>query len=60
MRVYGRHLEAEIEPFWDYLQAVRPKNTDELDIPAESEIKFNYGPQTQWTEEEYLRLCFKL
>ena len=33
---------------------------DELDVPEESEIEFNYGPETQWTEEEYLRLHFKL
>ena len=33
---------------------------DELDIPAESEIEFNYGPETQWTKEEYIHLCFKL
>ena len=54
MRIYGRHLEMEIEPFQDYLRAIRPKDTDKLDIPAESEIKFNYGPKTQWTEEEYI------
>ena len=54
MRIYGRNLETEVEPFWDYLQAIRPEDTDELDIPEESEIKFNYGPKTQWTEEEYL------
>ena len=60
MQIYGRHLETEVEPFWDYLQAVRPKDTDELDIPAKSEIEFNFGPETQWTEEEYIRLRFKL
>ena len=54
MRIYGHHLETEVEPFRDYLQAVRPEDTDELNIPEESEIKFNYGPETQWTEEEYL------
>ena len=60
MRIYGRHLKTEIEPFRDYLRAVRPEDTDELDIPAESEIEFNYGPETQWTKEEYIWLCFKL
>ena len=60
MRIYGRHLETEVEPFRAYLRAVQPKDTDELDISEESEIKFNYGPETQWTEEEYLRLRFKL
>ena len=60
MRIYGHHLETEVEPFRDYLRAVRPKDTDELDIPEESEIEFNYGPKTQWTKEEYLRLHFKL
>ena len=60
MQVYGYHLETEVEPFWDYLQAVQPEDTDELDIPEESEIEFNYGPETQWTDEEYLRLHFKL
>ena len=60
MRIYGRHLETEVEPFQDYLRAVRPEDTDELDIPEESKIKFNYGPETQWTKEEYLRLHFKL
>ena len=60
MRIYGRHLETEVEPFRDYLQAVQPKDMDELDIPEESEIEFNYGPKTQWTEEEYLQLHFKL
>ena len=60
MRIYGRHLETEVKPFWDYLQAVRPKDMDELDIPAESEVEFNYGPETQWTEEEYIQLRFKL
>ena len=38
----------------DYLRVVEPEDTDELDIPEESEIEFNYGPETQWTEEEYL------
>ena len=33
---------------------------DELDIPEESKIEFNYGPKMQWTKEEYLRLHFKL
>ena len=33
---------------------------EELNIPEESEIEFNYRPETQWTEEEYLRLHFKL
>ena len=33
---------------------------DELDIPAESEVEFNYRPETQWTEEEYIQLQFKL
>ena len=56
MRIYVRHLEMEIEPFRDYLRAIRPKDTDEL----ESEIEFIYGPETQWTKEEYIRLCFKL
>ena len=60
MRIYGRHLETEIEPFWDYLRAIQPEDTDELDVPTESEIKFNYRPETQWTEEEYIRLRFKL
>ena len=60
MQIYGRHLETEVKPFRDYLRAVRPKDTDELDIPAESEVEFNYGPETQWTEEEYIRLRFKL
>ena len=60
MRIYGHHLEMEVKPFRDYLQAVRPEDTDELDIPAESEVEFNYGPETQWTEEEYIRLRFKL
>ena len=60
MRIYGHHLETEVEPFWDYLRAVRPKDTDELDVPAESEVKFNYGPETQWTKEKYIRLWFKL
>ena len=41
MQIYGRHLETEVEPFQDYLRAVRPKHTDELDIPAESEVEFN-------------------
>ena len=49
MRIYGHHLEMEVKPFRDYLQAVRPKDMDELDIPAESEVKFNYRPETQWT-----------
>ena len=56
MRIYGRHLEMEVKPFWDYLPAVRPEDTDELDVPAESEVKFNYRPKTQWTEEEYIQL----
>ena len=56
MQIYGLHLEMEVEPFQDYLQAVQPKDTDELDIPAESEIEFNYKPKTQWTEEEYIWL----
>ena len=56
MRIYGRHLEMEVEPFQDYLRAVRPEDTDELDIPAESEVEFNYGPETQSTKEEYIRL----
>ena len=43
-----------MEPFQDNLRAVQPKDTDELDIPEESEIEFNYGPKTQWTKEEYL------
>ena len=60
MRVYGCHLETEVEPFWDYLRVVRPEDTDELDIPEESEIEFNYRPKTQWIEEEYLQLHFKL
>ena len=60
MQIYGRHLETEVEPFRDYLRAVLPEDTDELDIPAESEVEFNYGPETQWTEEEYIRLRFKL
>ena len=30
------------------------RRDDELDIPEESEIEFNYGPKTMWTEEEYL------
>ena len=60
MWIYGHHLETDIEPFRDYLQAVRPEDMDDLDIPAESEIEFNYGPKTKWTEEEYIRLCFKL
>ena len=60
MWIYGRHLETEVEPFWDYLQAVWPKDVDEPDLPAESEIEFNYGPETQWTKEEYIRLHFKL
>ena len=38
MGIYGHHLETEVEPFWDYLQAVRPKDTEKLDIPAESEV----------------------
>ena len=38
MQIYGRHLETEVEPFRDYLRAVRPEDTDELDIPEESEI----------------------
>ena len=56
MRIYGHHLEMEVEPFRDYLRAVQPKDMDELDVPAESEVEFNYGPKTQWTEEEYIRL----
>ena len=60
MGIYGCHLEMEIEPFQDYLQAIQPKDTDELDIPTESEIEFNYRPETQWTKEEYIRLHFKL
>ena len=60
MRIYGHHLETEVEPFRDYLWAFWPKDMDELDIPEESEIEFNYGPETQWTEEEYLQLHFKL
>ena len=58
--IYGPHLETEVEPFRDYLWAVWPEDMDELDIPAESEVEFNYGPQTQWTEEEYIQLQFKL
>ena len=54
MQIYGHHLETEVEPFRDYLRAIRPKDMDELHIPAESEIEFNYGPKTQWTEEEYI------
>ena len=42
MQIYGRHLETEVEPFRDYLRAVRPEDMDELDIPEESEIEFNY------------------
>ena len=60
MRIYGHHLEMEVEPFRDYVRNVRPEDTDELDIPAESEIEFNYGPKTQWTKEEYIQLHFKL
>ena len=56
MWIYGHHLETEVEPFRNYLQAVQPKDMDELDIPAESEVEFNYGPKTQWTKEEYIRL----
>ena len=26
MRIYGRHLETEVEPFWDYLQAIQPED----------------------------------
>ena len=33
---------------------------DEQDLPAESEIEFNYRPKTQWTEEEHIQLRFKL
>ena len=60
MRIYGHHLEKEVEPFWDYLRAVQPEDMDELDIPAESEVEFNCGPETQWTKEEYIQLQFKL
>ena len=60
MQIYGHHLEMEVKPFWDYLRAVRPEDMDELDIPAESEVEFNYRPETQWTEEEYIWLQFKL
>ena len=59
MQIYGRHLEAEGEPFRDYLRTIQPEDVDELDLPAESKIEFNYGPETQWTEEEYIQLCFK-
>ena len=60
MWIYGHHFETEIELFRDYLRAVQPEDTDELDIPAESEIEFNYRPETQWTKEEYIWLHFKL
>ena len=50
----------EVEPFRDYLRAVWLEDTDELDVPVESEVEFNYGPETQWTEEECIWLWFKL
>ena len=60
MRIYTQHLQAEIEPFQDYLRVVDPADTDELEIPDEEEIEFTYQRNKPWTEEEYMRLLFRL
>ena len=60
MRIYTQHLQAEIEPFQDYLRVVDPADTDDLEIPDEEEIEFTYQRNTPWTEEEYMRLLFRL
>ena len=60
MRIYSHHLQTEIEPLLDYLRVVDPADVDELEIPDEEEIEFQYHRNTRWTEEEYIRLLFQL
>ena len=60
MRIYTQHLQAEIEPFQDYLRVVDPTDTEELEIPDEEEIEFTYQRNTPWTEEEYMKLLLRL
>ena len=60
MRIYTQHLQTEIEPFQDYFRVVDPADTDELEIPDEEEIDFQYQRNTVWTEEEYMKLLFRL
>ena len=60
MRIYTQHLQTEIEPFQDYLRVVDPADMDELEIPNEEEIEFQYQRDTRWTEEEYIKLLFRL
>ena len=60
MWIYTQHLQTEIEPFQDYLQVVDPADTDELEIPDEEEIEFQYQWDSRWTEEEYMKLLFRL
>ena len=60
MRIYTQHLQTEIEPFQDYLRVMDPADTDELEIPDEEKIEFQYQRDTRWTEEEYIRLLFQL
>ena len=37
-----------------------PADTDELEIPDEEEIEFQYQQDMRWTEEEYMKLLFRL
>ena len=60
MQIYTQHLQTEIEPFQDYLRVVDPADTDALEIPDEEEIEFQYQRNTRWTEEEYIKLLFRL
>ena len=58
MWIYTQHLQMEIKPFQNYLRVVDPADTDELEIPNEEEIEFQYQRDMRWTEEEYIRLLF--
>ena len=39
-------MKLEVEPFQDYLRVVQLEDAEELDIPIEEEIEFDYGPKT--------------
>ena len=48
MRTYNDQLQQEVEPFLDYLWLVKREDQEELSIPDEKDIDFDYGPETEW------------